>query len=165
MRAVLQEVQRGLPADIGRAVNADNLHITLAFLGSTPAQRQACIEAALDGVVVPRFSLQLDRLGFWRKPQVLWVGSDRSPPSLQALVDGVSRTVTQCGCRLDSRPFQIHLTLFRKVRTPPRELPVVEPIQWSVESFALVESITAASGVCYKALKTWALSTAVGGRA
>lgn len=165
VRAALLEVQRGLPADIGRAVKADNLHITLAFLGSTPAQRQSCIEAALDDVVAQCFSLQLDRLGFWRKPQVLWVGSERSPPPLQTLVDGVGRAVAQCGCRLDSRPFQIHLTLFRKVRKPPRELPVVAPIQWPVESFALVESVTAASGVCYKVLKTWALGTAVAGRA
>jgi hypothetical protein len=34
-----------------------------------------------------------------------------------------------------------------------------------VASFALVESITAASGVCYKVLKTWVLGDESGGSA
>ena len=159
------EVQRRFPAGTGRAVNADNLHITLAFLGSTPVERLCCIEEALAGVEMPGFTLQLDRLGHWRKPQVLWVGSETIPAPLTSLVDTVTMAASHCGSQLDTRPFQAHLTLFRKVRKLPRDMPDMTSIQWPVVSFALVESDTAASGVCYKVLKTWPLTSEAEGSA
>jgi RNA 2',3'-cyclic 3'-phosphodiesterase len=165
VRSALVEVQHGFPPGMGRAVNADNLHITLVFLGSTPAERRDCIEAALAGIEVPSFTLSLDQLGYWRKPQVVWAGSDSVPAPLATLVDAVTTAAARCGCELDTRPFKPHLTLFRKVRKPPRDLPVMTPIPWPAESFVLVESITAASGVCYKVLKTWALSAGAEGSA
>lgn len=165
VRRALVDVQGRFPPGIGRAVDADNLHITLVYLGSTPAERQACIEEALAGLAVADFTLQLDQLGYWRKPQVLWAGSDGAPTALISLVDGMSKAAAQCGCHLDARPFRPHLTLFRKVRKPLRDLPVMSPILWEADDFALVESITAASGVCYKVLKTWALIPGAAGSA
>jgi len=165
VRSALREVQRRFPPGMGRAVNADNLHITLVFLGSTPVERRDCIEAALAGIAIPGFTLTLDQLGYWRKPQVVWAGSTSVPAPLTTLADTVSTAAAQCGCELDTRPFQPHLTVFRKVRKPPRDVPVITPIQWPAESFVLVESITAASGVCYKVLKTWALTAGAGGSA
>ena len=165
VRSALVEVQRRFPPGTGRAVNPDNLHITLAFLGSTPVERLRCIEEALAGVAIPGFILQLDQLGHWRKPQVLWVGSETVPAPLTSLAETVTTAATRCGCQLDTRPFQPHLTLFRKVRKPPRDLPVMTPIQWPAASFALVESVTAAGGVCYRVLKTWAMISGVEGSA
>jgi len=165
VRKALVEVQGRFPPGIGRAVDAGNLHITLVYLGSTPAERQACIEKALAGLAVADFTLQLDQLGYWRKPQVLWAGSDGAPAALITLVDDMSKAAAQCGSQLDARPFRPHLTLFRKVRKPLRDLPVMAPIFWQADDFALVESITAASGVCYKVLKTWALIPGAAGSA
>lgn len=165
VRSALVDVQRHFPPGTGRAVDGDNLHITLVFLGSTPAERRYCIEEALAGIEIPSFILQLDQLGYWRKPQVLWVGSDTAPAPLTTLVGIVTKAATQCGCMLDTRPFQPHLTLFRKVGKPPRALPVMAPILWPAGSFAMVESLTAASGVCYKVLKTWTLAPGAAGSA
>ena len=159
LRNVLADLQRRFPQNIGRAVNADNLHITLVFLGSTPGERRACLEDALTGIKLPRFSFQLDQFGYWRKPQVLWAGSNNVPTALTTLVDVMTSKAITCGYKLDPRPFRPHLTLFRKVRKPPRDMPSMEPIWWSADSYALVESVTATSGVCYKVLKTWALET------
>ena len=157
VRDALGEVQQRITSGTGRAVSRDNLHITLVFLGSTAAERRACIEQALDRVKIPGFTLQLDQLGYWRKPQVLWAGGDTVPAPLSALVEEAVAAAARCGTRLDVRPFHPHLTLFRKVRKPPRHLPVVAPILWPADSFAMVESVTAAGGVCYKVLKTWTL--------
>jgi len=159
------DTQGRFPPGIGRAVDAGNLHITLVYLGSTPAERQACIEEALASLAVEDFTLQLDQLGYWRKPQVMWAGSDGVPTALLTLVDYMSKIAALCGCQLDVRPFRPHLTLFRKVRKPPRDLPVMVPILWQAVDFALVESVTAASGVCYKVLKTWALTPGSAGSA
>ena len=165
MRRALVDLQGRFPPRIGRAVDAGNLHITLVYLGSTPAERQSCIEEGLTGLAIPEFTLQLDQLGYWRKPQVLWAGSDGVPAALMTLVDSMSKAAALCGCQLDTRSFRPHLTLFRKVRKLPRDLPVMAPILWQAGDFVLVESVTAASGVCYKVLKTWALTPGAAGSA
>lgn len=165
VRSALEEVQCRFPSGMGRAVSSDNLHITLVFLGSTPAKRRHCIEEVLAGIEIASFTLRLDRLGYWRKPQVVWAGTDTVPEPLTTLVEMVTAAAAQCGFQLDARPFQPHLTLFRKVRKPPRNLSVVAPIVWRAGSFAMVESITAASGVCYKVLKTWTLAPGAAGSA
>jgi len=163
VRNALVELQRSLPSGIGRLVSGDNLHLTLIFLGSTPAERQRCIEEALTGIAATGFSLQLDRLGYWRKPQVLWAGSAVTPPPLSALVRETQDCVVRCGGAVDERPFQIHLTLCRKVRKAPRDLPAVAPISWPVRAFALVESVTAAAGVQYRVLREWPLAAGTDG--
>lgn len=162
VRRALVELQQRLPPGTGRPVSADNLHLTLAFLGSTPAERQQCIEAALDSVTGSGFDLRLVRLGYWRKPQALWIGAAATPPPLAALVRGLQDCLARCGGQADTRPFQAHLTLYRKVRKPPR-LPALAPITWSVQSFALVESNTAAAGVQYRVLRQWPLAAAAPG--
>lgn len=159
LRNDLADLQRQFSQGIGRAVNADNLHITLVFLGSTPGERRTCLEEGLTGIKLPGFSFQLDQFGYWRKPQVLWAGSNNVPSALTTLVDVMTNKAIRCGYKLDTRPFRPHLTLFRKVRKSPRDMPSMEPILWSADSYALVESVTAASGVCYKVLKTWTLES------
>lgn len=165
VRSDLIDLQKRLAPGIGRLVSGANLHITLVFLGATTVARQLCIEESLAGRDRPEFSLQLDQLGYWRKPQVLWVGSATVPPPLSALTQQLRDVVAHCGCEVDTRPFQAHLTLCRKVRKPPRDLPAMVPIPWPVNSFALVESVTAASGVCYNVLQTWTLSPNAAGSA
>ena len=163
VRSALRELQCAFPGSAGRAVDDGNLHITLVFLGSTPPERRHCIEAALDGLERPGFELRLDRLGYWRRPQVVWAGSDAVPPPLTSLVEDMTKAAVQCGCMLDARPFRPHLTLFRKVRKPPRDLPDIAPILWPANAFALVESVTASSGVRYQVLNTWPLGGGVSG--
>jgi len=156
VRGGLAAVQQRLPPDLGRAVRADNLHLTLVFLGATPASRRQCIERAVSGVRTSGFELPLDRLGYWRKPEVLWMGGS-APAPLAALVQVLQSIVLGCGGKADNRPFEAHLTLFRKVRRAPRPLPAVPPIRWQVESFVLVESLTDPAGAQYAVLREWPL--------
>jgi 2'-5' RNA ligase len=158
VRDAFADLQKRLPPGIGRPVSIDNLHLTLVFLGSTAAERQHCIEQALQGIDSPSFSIQLDQLGYWRKPQVLWAGSTPASPPLLALVQALQAVCVRCGCEVDTRPYQTHLTLYRKVRKAPRDLPVMTPVIWPVNGFSLVESVTAATGAEYRVLRTWHLS-------
>jgi 2'-5' RNA ligase len=156
VRRALVALQRRFSADIGRPVGADDLHLTLVFLGATPAARQQCLERAVGDVHAGGFELRLDCLGHWRKPEVLWAGG-RTPAPLMDLVQRLQTCVSGCGGRTDERPFEAHLTLFRKVRRAPRPLPPVTPISWRVASFVMVESVTAADGARYRVLREWPL--------
>ncbi len=158
LRDRLADLQQRIAPGAGRGVDRENLHITLLFLGATPMDRLYCIEDGLAATAVPAFIMRLDQLGYWRTPQVLWAGGMLTPPPLSALVHHLREVAVHCGCKIDTRPFHTHLTLWRKVRKAPRNLPAMAPISWPVSGFALVESNTAASGVRYRVLRHWALS-------
>jgi 2'-5' RNA ligase len=157
VRDAVANLQQRFPPDVGRAVPGGNLHLTLVFLGATPAARRQCLEQAVGEIHMAPFDVQLDHVGWWRRPQVLWAGSASTPPALRELVQALQERVIRCGGEVEARPFEVHLTLFRKVRKPPRPLPPMTPILWTVQTFALVESITAAVGADYRVLRQWPL--------
>lgn len=148
--------QRALPQDIGRLIPAANLHITLFFLGNVSADRQRCVETAADAVHAPCFNLDLDCFGYWRKPQVIWLAPRTTPPALQRLAGQLQQGLAGCGFSAESRTYQPHLTLVRKVRRgPPAVCP--ESLIWPVDHFVLVRSELDAAGSRYKILRSWAL--------
>lgn len=142
----------------GRPIEDANLHITLVFLGAVDGQGRRCAEDAAGRVKAAPFTLVLDRLGYWRGPGVLWMGSAQAPDELQALIAALQDGLRGCGFDLDPRPFQPHITLLRKV--PPRPTvpsDVAHPLAWPVTRFHLVESVTHASGAQYRIVATWPL--------
>lgn len=140
----------------GRRVYNENLHITVAFLGSVDKETRICIEKAVDTISLPPFSIRLDQLGFWRRPRVVWLGCEETPTGLAALVAELKKAMISCGLEPDSRAFRTHLTLMRKARRPPR-VPEIPALEWPVERFALVASETNQEGVVYKVLRSWEL--------
>lgn len=140
----------------GRAVAIENLHITLAFLGSVDAAQRQCVEQAAAAISLPRFTLTLDQLGYWSRPRVLWLGARETPEEAKQLASQLAKGARDCGLSLDRRPFVAHLTLKRKVREapPPTEL---KPIEWAVDQFALVRSHTLPEGVQYEVVGRWPL--------
>ena len=143
----------------GRLVAVENLHITLAFLGSVDGGTRQCLEQAADKIVTPPFTLQLDQLGFWRRPQVVWLGAEDTPAPLHALAAAMKRAMVSCDLEPDERPFQAHMTLMRKARRPPIRTSV-DTLSWHIEDFALVLSDTRSGGVHYEVLRRWPLISA-----
>lgn len=140
----------------GRPVALENIHITLVFLGNVDQQQQACIEQVADSVQCPIFELRLDKAGHWPRPRVLWLGCEETPGALKKLVADLYQGIRRCGLELDSRPYQAHLTLMRKVNKPPADL-TVEPVAWPLDRFVLVKSTTHAEGVKYEVIREWPL--------
>lgn len=156
-RARLAESVSAVVAGIaGRPVPVENWHVTVAFLGDVDAEQQRCVEAAADAVVCPAFTLSLNQYGYWPRPQVVWLGAQVCPAALQALVRDLGLGLRGCGIQLDDRPFAVHLTLLRKVHRRP-VLTRAEPIAWSVEALALVESELSTSGATYRVVRSWPL--------
>lgn len=112
--ALLKEL-RGI-APQPKWVRAENLHVTLKFLGETDASKLGAIERALAAVRSPQpVSLEFRDLGFFpneRKPRVFWLGMEASA-NLKSLADEMDHTLHQVGFPLEDRPFIPHLTLAR----------------------------------------------------
>jgi 2'-5' RNA ligase len=140
----------------GRPVDALQLHVTVAFLGNTSAERIAPLQA-LCGPIEP-FTLELDRLEHWSKPRVLVAAATRVPLSLGRLVDGLWQRLDRLGYARDPRPFRPHVTLLRDVRSLRPGLPW--PVfAWPAAAFVLVESVSTDQGLRYVPLPGAAASS------
>ena len=76
----------------GRRVPADNLHLTLAFLGVQPRSLLPSLEAALDTLALPALQLTIDRLGYFSKPRIAWAGPSTPPAALMSMQQGLWKT-------------------------------------------------------------------------
>jgi 2'-5' RNA ligase len=153
-RAALARVAGNIPKDQGRAVNIDNLHITLSFIGEVDGERRACLEQAAAGAAIVPFTLSLDRLGYFAKTRVVWLGASSTPPELTEAVKSLNRALRRCGHKPERRPFVPHVTLARKAR-PLRESIEFEPVRWEVNRFSLMQSVPEAGGVRYHELREY----------
>jgi RNA 2',3'-cyclic 3'-phosphodiesterase len=156
-RAVLADWSAQLPPCHGRRVPADNIHLTLAFLGETEAERQDCLERAAGGVRSPPFELVVDRVGYFARARVLWVGPTQPPPALPQLVEQLNRALSPCGYVPEPRPFHPHVTLARKARPPRVELAPPHCV-WHVDRFCLMVSESAAGGARYRVIREYPLN-------
>lgn len=139
----------------GRRMRADTLHLTLAFLGSTPTDQLESLFACADGVQADAFDLNLDRAGYWRHNRIGWFGASQTPPQYLELVGMLNAALQVAGFPVDARPHVPHVTLLRN--SAGGELPACEPVNWSVRDFVLVSSRTEADGAHYEVVKRWPL--------
>lgn len=95
---------------------ADNLHLTLRFIGDTTAEQQAAMEEALARVRVEPFVLPVGGLGVFppRGPaKVLWAGVGHGHTRLHQLRKQVDEALLTVDLTLDVRIFAPHFTLAR----------------------------------------------------
>ena len=143
-------------AEAGRPVAADNLHLTLAFLGPTSARQQACMETWAAGLSCPAFTLELNHYGHWPGPRVAWLAPEQWPEALGELAAALAEGMRHCGLVPDPRPYRPHITLLRKARVLPEGLPELH-IPWQIQGFVLCESCSSAQGVEYRVLRRFGL--------
>lgn len=99
-------------------VEPAGIHLTLKFLGATPAHLVADIERELEwGLTSVRaFRLELGEAGVFpgpRAPRVLWVGLRGDLETLGRVGDITEATIAPLGYPTEARPFAPHLTLGR----------------------------------------------------
>lgn len=117
----LQEDLRPARADVSWE-GKTKLHVTLKFLGDTPAGRIPDVSAALRKAAegVRPFEVAYQGLGTFPPrgiPRVLWVGVEDPTGALPPLVGRIETEMTSLGYAPETRPFHAHLTLGR-VRGP-----------------------------------------------
>ncbi|MGI9265583.1 MAG: RNA 2',3'-cyclic phosphodiesterase [Gammaproteobacteria bacterium] len=139
----------------GRAVVESNLHLTLAFLGSVPADEIEALRSTVAGIGSGPFTLEIDRTGWWKKTGILWLAPSVMPAGLSRTVESLWSRLRPRGFKADFHKFRPHVTIARKCSHPS---PVgIESIRWTVGEFALLESETHPKGACYSVLNQWSL--------
>ena len=119
IKETLGRLVRELP--VAHWVPADQIHLTLRFIGEVGEQACAAIKGALLGLSFHSFPLSLQGTGHFppgRRPRVLWVGM-QSSEALLALRQELELALTDVGIPPDERPFSPHLTLARLRETAP----------------------------------------------
>jgi 2'-5' RNA ligase len=103
--------------DVIRWVPAENVHVTLKFLGDTATTSVELIRAAIAAEARQFVAFDVDVVGFGafpdaRKPRVLWVGLS-APPALASLQRVLDAATGRLGYASDERGFSPHLTVGR----------------------------------------------------
>lgn len=116
------ELKRQLPPKVVRWTNPDGIHLTLKFLGDTPADKVAAVSQAMAQAAAnfELFSFTVAGFGCFpnpRKANVLWVGAPESPKALAGLQRAVDLRMHTLGYEKETRPFSPHLTLGRVNKT------------------------------------------------
>lgn len=135
----------------GRGTPPGNVHITLAFLGPLTEANLATV-VRVPPIPSREFTIGLDKLGYWFRSRVLWLGASQVPAELVQLQRSLWDALVAVGFRRERRPYSPHVTLARKARSVDMD---VKPVVWPVSELALVESRPGARHSMYEVLQVW----------
>ena len=155
VRDALAQVAQALAARAsGKAVPAEKIHLTLAFLGEAAPERVDAVRDVARSVRGAPFELVLDAVGSFRKARVAWAGSRTLPAALVRLQSDLEAGLRARDFALEERPFTAHVTLARKVAlaVPPAAMPSID---WRAGEYVLARS-EAGTGR-YSILERWSL--------
>lgn len=149
----------------GRPTRRQTIHLTLAFLGDVALVELPKLLAAGDQIDASAFSLNIDRVAYWSHNHLLWAGPGQAPASLLELRRQLVCALAEAGhpVATPDRPFAPHLSLVRRVTTPPAGTDFPEafrpaPLDWPCGSFVLVRSMATPAGSAYSIARSFALA-------
>jgi len=149
----IEQVQSDLQAT-GRAAKPHQFHATLAFLGMQQPHQIPQIESVASRLSFERCKIVMDCIGRFSRAGVLWLGASRIPEPLMQFQQSLVEALLDAGIGHDRKAWKFHITLYRKMRMPP---PIMDPvaIEWSLDGFELIESVSIRSGVEYHSIGHW----------
>ena len=147
-------------------VEEENLHLTLLFLGYVSEKEIEKVVDSLAKVKVDRFWLQLRNLGFFpheKNPKIVWVGTKGEVDVLKKLYKEIVLVLKKKGLSFEPR-FSPHLTLGRIKRGKvsffhSKKVDQIIKLskKFSVQKFALMESVLTRQGPKYSLVKDFYL--------
>lgn len=101
-----------------RWTRPDQFHITLKFLGETPAEALEPVTAATREAVRgwEAFTVSFQGVGAfpnWARPRILWAHVAAGQEALSRLAGHVEEALADLGVTREKRPFRAHVTLGR----------------------------------------------------
>ncbi|RME28264.1 MAG: RNA 2',3'-cyclic phosphodiesterase [Candidatus Zixiibacteriota bacterium] len=149
-----------------RWVKAENIHLTLRFLGDTDEKLLPRLKEMIISLA-PRYQpveANFSTLGAFpnlRRPRVIWVGLTDLPDYLYELTDEIEKSVRKLGFEPEHRRFKPHLTLGRvkrdrQLRALPGEIERyrLSPAGVPLDRLSLFQSTLTPDGPIYKTLTT-----------
>lgn len=151
-----------------RWVSADNLHITLVFLGTVTDEQVPELIATADQLAAQtaQFELELARIDLFppksKRPLVISAGIGGEKRALTRLQEKLAQAIEPAGIALDQRSYKPHITLARlpSVKTSSRVQSVVTAhtnalqVKFQVSAIVLFESVTGTDGPTYVPINT-----------
>jgi 2'-5' RNA ligase len=160
-----ESIKTALLASMGgvadaRWQTAEQLHLTLRFIGEVDRHQAADIAAALGRVNVRPFEAELGDPGLFDhrgRIDTLWVGV-RPAEALTQMAKSVNAALASVGIPPEPRAFRPHITTARgrsmigATAWPQSPIP---RLTWQVDGFALFESQMGKDGSDYTILARW----------
>ena len=129
----------------GSFTRPENLHLTLAFLGETSADRLEDLFRIIERVQSPPFKIRFTRTGCYThsRKELWWIGMDsKSPelPLLRSINTQLSGSLINESFPVDTRPFNAHITLGREIKHTDPIIMDDPDIAVNVNRISLMES-------------------------
>lgn len=145
----------------GRKIKAENIHLTLVFVGKVYPHRLKALYEAGDRInqsSSPAFDLVIDEIRYWKHNHIVYLAPAKVPHELVNLVSALRDEISAAGFSLEQRAYAPHITLMRNAFCQP--LPeLAEPIAWRVREWMLVKSEQTSNGSVYTPVGRWSLET------
>jgi RNA 2',3'-cyclic 3'-phosphodiesterase len=164
VEAALLAVQAGVPG--ARWQNAEQLHLTLRFIGEANGATMRDIDDVLAQIEALPFDLELKGVGEFggNKPHSLWAGVVGIEP-LHHLNRKIESALQRIGLPPDSRKFSPHVTLARLKGTPKGAVidfladhALFAAAPFAVSCFALFSSKLTPDGSLYRIEREYRLA-------
>ena len=176
MMAIQQELK---PLELGevRWTNAEQIHLTLKFLGNVPASSVEAVKQSLEEVCVATapFRVRAKGIGFFPnecRPRVRWVGFEGDDNSLAGLQKHVERRLAPFAEKAGAENFLAHATLgrFPKYRRHKTEivLPRMRALanhvfgEWCAEDVGLFRSELSTEGARHTKVAVFPFGASLG---
>ncbi|MBP7001739.1 RNA 2',3'-cyclic phosphodiesterase [Amaricoccus sp.] len=165
--AALVAAQAGMPA--GRLVEAESLHLTLAFLGERPETEIEDVHYALSAIRSTVLRIRFAGLGLFEQGRSRVVVAEATPDeALTRLRDKVTQAARRAGVPLDRERWRPHVTLARLHGAPtPEELERLRAFvargarfaagPFQVSAFELTRSRLGRAGAAYETMAVYPL--------
>lgn len=165
VRVEVEGIGRSIPN--ARPVPADQLHLTLKFIGEVEGSIFLDIRDALREILLPKFSISLKGVGTFPPrgtPRILWAGV-APMEGIAALRNSIERTFAAIDIPRDKKKFTPHLTLARLNNCPINRLQQIlagnaflQTSDFPVESFHLYSSQLTRKGAIHTLESSYPLS-------
>jgi len=146
-----------------KAVEGENIHLTLKFLGNVSTPRLAEVKSSLKQLTFQSFTAEIKGAGAFpnlKHMNVIWVGVNEGWTQVEQIYEQVEKLLSGVGFKRENRRFSPHITIAR-VRSGRRRDETASFLQHlSEESFGTItvdkvqlkQSILSSSGPKYSTL-------------
>ena len=152
----------------GRKVRAENIHLTLVFLGEVSVDRldALCLAAGeAQSTGLRAFDFAVEEIRYWKHNRIAWAGTRKIPQELLDLVNALQNSLAAAGFSFDQQAYVPHITLVRKAwcHAPSTALrtglpDLAGPIAWRAREWVLVKSEQTSDGSVYTPIGRWTLA-------
>lgn len=155
IKTQLMAYQESLKPFYPIAIEPENFHITISFLGKLTSRKIETLLDELPTIKQPNFKIEIVNPVYFAKAKVLALSIGDGQKQLIEVKEKLESQLKSIEhIDLEKRRYIPHISLFRDVEPSQQALPEVK-IEMSVDALSLYESVTGPSGVRYHIIEQW----------